>query len=123
ISEYGGKSTRYAPYYGRGFVQLTWSYNYKKAGDIIGVDLVSHPERALELPIATTILFDGMLQGWFTGKKLSNYITATSCDYVGARRIINGIDRATAIAGYARSFEAALLAAQTAVGAPASVPV
>lgn len=30
--EYNGSSTRYAPYYGRGFIQVTWRDNYAKFG-------------------------------------------------------------------------------------------
>lgn len=111
IREFGGTKARYAPYYGRGFVQLTWKAGYAKAGKVIGVDLVANPDRALELPIATRILFDGMIVGWFTGKKLSDYIGGAKCDYVGARRIINGTDKAQTIAGYATAFEKALRAA------------
>lgn len=43
---------RYWPYYGRGYVQLTWQSNYQAEGDAIGVDLVSNPDRALESWIA-----------------------------------------------------------------------
>lgn len=43
---------RYWPYYGRGYVQLTWESNYQAEGDAIGVDLVSAPDRALEPWIA-----------------------------------------------------------------------
>lgn len=31
-TEYGGPSTAYAPYYGRGYIQLTWKDNYKAFG-------------------------------------------------------------------------------------------
>jgi putative chitinase len=113
IAEYGGAHARYAPFYGRGFVQLTWKANYEKASNAVGVDLVLRPDRALELPIATQILFDGMAEGWFTGKKLADYITdAGHCYYVNARRIINGTDRASQIATYAVAFEAAIEAAE-----------
>jgi hypothetical protein len=44
----------------------------------------------------------------FTGKKLADYITKNRVDYVGARRIINGTDRAKLVAGYARAFRDAL---------------
>jgi putative chitinase len=111
IAEYGGKSARYAPYYGRGFVQLTWEANYAKAGKIVGVDLVKSPDRAMELPIATVVLFDGMIDGWFTGKKLGDYIKGILCDYEGARKIINGTDKAATIAGYAKTFQRAIEAA------------
>ena len=30
--EYGGSSARYAPYYGRGFIQVTWEANYRSFG-------------------------------------------------------------------------------------------
>lgn len=113
IREFGrGKGMRYGTtYYGRGFVQLTWEANYRKASAVVGVDLVAHPDRALELPIAATIMFDGMIKGWFTGHKLADYIDGAKCDYVQARRIVNGTDRAVAIAGYAASFARALTAA------------
>ena len=94
-------------YYGRGYVQLTWLTNYKRAGDKICVDLVNHPELALNPTYAAQIMIAGMREGWFTGKKLSDYISAKA-DYVGARRIINGTDKAQLIAGYARQFESAL---------------
>lgn len=124
ISEYGGGSTRYAPYYGRGFVQLTWQANYLKAGKAVGVDLVASPERALELPIATAILFDGMLEGWFTNKRLSDYIHGAVCDYDGARRIINGTDKAATVAGYAARFELAIRSALTTLdGVPIGPPL
>lgn len=98
-------------YFGRGFVQLTHEANYRKAGAKLGIDLVANPSLALEPGTAATILCRGMIEGWFTGKKLSDYI-ATKADYVSARKIVNGTDRAVAIAGYAETFEAALRAAR-----------
>jgi hypothetical protein len=95
-------------YYGRGLVQLTWRKNYKICGDLIDVDLVHDPERALELGCAIPIMFKGMERGLFTGKKLADYFHGDVEDWVHARRIINGLDRAEAIAGYARLFYAAL---------------
>ena len=38
-----------AKYKGRGYIQLTGKYNYKKAGDALGIDLVNKPE-LLEKP-------------------------------------------------------------------------
>ena len=95
-------------YYGRGYVQLTWLTNYKKAGDKICVDLVNRPELALNPSYAAQVMIVGMREGWFTGKKLADYIKAGKADYVNARRIINGTDKAQLIAGYANQFEAAL---------------
>jgi putative chitinase len=101
-------------YFGRGFVQLTWIKNYKTMGNLLGVDLVNHPEKALDLRIATDILFEGMLKGLFTGRKLSDYFndkpeTKQNPYWLNARRIINGTDRAELIEGYGRTFYAALL--------------
>ena len=95
-------------YYGRGYVQLTWYENYEKAGKKVGVDLLNEPGWALSAPIAAKIMREGMIEGWFTGKKLGEYVGLRTADYVSARRIINGMDKAQFIAGYAVVFELAL---------------
>jgi len=97
-----------ARFKGRGFVQLTGRYNYIKVSNKLGVDLVGEPDKALELPIATKIMFQGMEEGWFTGKRLNNYFNDEKTDYVNVRRIINGLDKASLIAGYARKFYEAI---------------
>jgi len=51
-----------------------------------------------------------MKEGWFTGKSLEDYITLYKSDYTGARRIVNGTDRAKLIAGHAVEYDAALKA-------------
>lgn len=100
-----------ARFHGRGFVQLTGRRNYSKASEKFNVDMVASPELAKRLDLATNIMFSGMIEGWFTGKKLPDYIGPGFCDYRNARRIINGIDKAVTIAGYAMQFERALRAA------------
>jgi len=95
-------------YYGRGFVQLTWDYNYRKAGDKLGIDLYNNPDLASHNAIAAKILVRGMLEGWFTGKKLSDYFTGNKTDWVNARRIVNGLDKAEKIADHAVEFHSAL---------------
>lgn len=95
-------------FYGRGFVQLTWYENYEKAGKKLNQDFINHPEKVMELPNATKIMFLGMAGGWFTGKKLSMYFNETKEDWRNARRIINGLDRADWIAAYARKYYAAI---------------
>lgn len=99
------KKLRYFPHFGRGYVQLTWGKNYEKAGKKLGVDLVADPGLALDPVIAFKVMTFGMFEGWFTGVKLKNFIHGDKCDYVNARKIINGLDKAGVIAGYARSFE------------------
>jgi len=139
ITEYGGRSyfDRYEGrkdlgntvkgdgymYRGRGYVQLTGRRNYALASAKLGVDLVASPDRALEPTLAAAIMFLGMSEGWFTGKELGDYINAAGADYLNARRIINGTDRALMIAGYAEAFHKALVAAdRPETGIPASTP-
>ena len=50
--------------------------------------------------VALRALFDGMIQGVFTGRELAPYISAKVDDPVNARRIINGTDKAALVAGY-----------------------
>jgi hypothetical protein len=97
-------------YYGRGFVQLTWKFNYDKVGRALGLGngLLLHPEHALEPTTAYKIMSFGMRQGFFTAKKFSDYIHEQACDYFQARRIINGLDQAEKIQGYAQKLEAVL---------------
>jgi hypothetical protein len=97
-----------ARYCGRGFVQLTWKNNYRTMSGVCGVDLVAAPDRAMELPIATKILFHGMMNGTFTGKRLANYFAGSTEDWVNARKIINGLDKANAIADYGKRYYAAI---------------
>jgi hypothetical protein len=116
IKEYGStaylKSKPYWPYYGRGLVQLTWRDNYAKYG------LEKTPDKALEWESSLFVLFDGMTKGLFTGKKLDDYINDNKRDYINARRIINGTDRAKEIAQIADAYRTALIAAQDPVAPP-----
>lgn len=95
-------------YYGRGYVQLTWYFNYEIASKKIGVDFLNNPDLVMNKNHAVKIMVQGMKDGWFTGKKLSDYINQSKKDYLNARRIINGMDKASLIAGYAETFEKAL---------------
>jgi hypothetical protein len=104
------KNLRYYPWYGRGFVQLTWERNYIKAGNELGLDLTTDPDKVMEPVVSAKILVHGSAKGWFTGKKLSDYITLSKSDFVGARRIINGTDKARQIAKIARQYDADLKA-------------
>jgi hypothetical protein len=49
-------------------------------------------------------MFAGMRKGIFTGKKFADYFSANKTDWVNARRIINGTDKARLIAEYAQDF-------------------
>lgn len=139
ITEYGGRSyfDKYEPgtsighslgntvagdgyrFRGRGYVQITGRANYMKASVATAADLLADPDRALEPEIAAKIIVSGMTHGWFTGKKMADY----GHDYRQMRRVVNGTDRAELIAGYARTFEAALMTQKPPVEAPQPAPV
>ena len=120
ITEYGSQSylqgKPYYPYIGRGFVMITWEDNYRNASQQLSLtgtrDLVEHPELALDSLISARILFRGMAEGWFTGKKLGQYFNTAKDDPVNARQIVNGNDDDDLIASYHRDFLAALKAAE-----------
>jgi len=105
-------ATRYASdpngYYGRGYVQLTGIDNYRKASQLVGVDLVNDPEKATDPQIAAKILVVGMRDGMFTGQKLSDYVGNGKADFVGARQIVNDSDKSSAIAENAQRYLAAV---------------
>lgn len=99
------RNFRYYPYYGRGYVQLTWLANYKLFTKLLNIDLVNNPDLAMVPRTAFKILVYGFKNGSFTGKKISDYISGTKVDYLNARRCINIMDKASTIASYAESFE------------------
>jgi hypothetical protein len=104
------KNLRYYPYHGRGFVQLTWKANYVKAGKELGVDFVANPDQLLEPNNSAKILVKGSMEGWFTGKSIPDYITLQKSDFKGARRVINGTDKASQIANLAKRYDEILKA-------------
>lgn len=96
-------------YYGRGWVQVTHYDNYRRLSDIYNIDLLNSPDKALERPVAATLLVDGMKEGWYTGHNLYDYITSQNTDFIGARRVINGQDKAAVVSGYAMKFYEAMI--------------
>lgn len=101
-------------YCGRGYVQLTWRANYRRAGEKLGYPLEGNPELAMRKDIAAQIMRRGMEEGWFTGKAFSHFLPAdgpaNQAAFMSARRIINGRDKEALIADYAVEFQAALVA-------------
>jgi putative chitinase len=89
---------------GRGFVQITGRANYVKASKVVGVDLVSNPEKANNWEIAYTILVLFTKNGWFTGVSLGNFLKEKETDFYNARKVINGLDKAAQIETYAKEY-------------------
>lgn len=98
-------------FYGRGFIQLTWKRNYEAFSKILGVNLVSNPDLLLRPEISYRITAYGMQKGVFTGVKLGDHVNEFKKDYVNARRVVNGTDRAQLIATYASNIEKILISA------------
>lgn len=88
-------------WFGRGYVQLTHKVNYDKMGVT--------KSQALQKEHATRVLVDGMMDGVFTGKKLSDFVTIKASDFYNARKVVNGTDQARLIEGYAKKYDDALL--------------
>lgn len=99
-------------YRGRGYCQITGRGNYLRFGDLLEIELIAQPHLALEPAIAYSVMSLGMTQGLFTGRHLNRYINHRICDYVGARRVVNGVDRAELIASYALAWEERLRVAE-----------
>ena len=110
---------RYYPWYGRGLVQLTWEFNYQKADDEAAAaglikpgEIMADPDLVMRPDIAAFILIRGMSEGWFTGVSLGKCLpmqgVATREQYMHARTIISGRDKADEIEDIAQVFERAL---------------
>jgi putative chitinase len=150
IEEYGkGEGMAYGKpdpetkqtYYGRGYVQLTWRDNYRKATKELGLkgdaDLEWHAAMALDPQIAADVMFIGMREGWFRSSSgrpetLYRYFNETTDDAYTAREIINGdktkvpswsngVSIGNLIKGYHQKFLKALQLAQ-AVAPPEPEP-
>jgi len=141
VEEYGkGQGMKYGSpdpktgqtYYGRGYVQLTWDTNYKRADDELELKDDSscywHAANALNPIIAAQVMFIGMRDGWFRSNSageretLQKYFNDTRDDPYGAREIINGdktkvpswsngVSIGNLIKSYHQSFLAALVPA------------
>ena len=102
-----------ARFKGRGYVQLTGRANYARASRELGHDFVARPDDAMIPLWAAKIARLGMAEGWFTSKRLGDYLPhgiGAFSQFSQARRIINGMDCAAEIAGYAATFQRALQA-------------
>jgi putative chitinase len=110
----------YYPYYGRGYVQLTWRANYVKADNKLGLKgaLIRDLDLALRPDIAAKVMRIGMIEGWFAGDKQGRHTlkrhlpdaVGTLAQFVSARRIINGVDDNLLIARHSMQFQNALTA-------------
>lgn len=101
-------------YCGRGFPQVTGKRNYALAEHTFGLAFVANPDIMLQPEPAGKVMAHFMRKGLFTGKRLEDYLPrrgpATLDQFIPARRIINGTDRARDVATFAMQFQDALIA-------------
>lgn len=98
-------------YYGRGHVQLTWLENYRDSSADAGVDLVANPDAMLDPVISARVLWRGLLDGRWNGRKQGLRYYLDRGDVMQARRTVNVMDKAAEIAGYHAHFLGAISAA------------
>jgi len=75
-------------WFGRGHIQLTHESNYRKFG-------ITNPNDALKMDVSARVAVEGMRDGKFTGKKLSDYQfpeALSAPPSQNPRRIVNGQD-------------------------------
>lgn len=70
-------------YRGRGYIQLTWDYNYKTYGDLLNLDLLGNPDLALDPIVAADIL-----ACYFYENHLD--LLCRRQDWVAVRAVVNG---------------------------------
>ena len=79
----------YTGFYGRGYVQLTWNYNYQQFSTLLKTDYYNNPDFALDSKQAARIMAYGFKNGSFTGKQLELFVNSSSSDFMEARRVLD----------------------------------
>lgn len=79
---------------GHGYIMITGYNNFKWASELVGIDLIEEPEKALIPEISYEIMHYGLMNGKFTGKKLTDFWIDEKrelFDHYDARKCVNGI--------------------------------
>lgn len=78
-------------YYGRGPIQLSWNYQYKAAGEFLGIDLWSDPDRVAR---DSTVAWGTALWYWMTqpgeSKQAAHAALRSGAGFGATTRAING---------------------------------
>lgn len=107
-------------YHGRGYMQLTWWYNYATAGAGLnrGLEFLFNPDLVKQPEISYAIMSHSMRtgHGFANGRKFVDYFSSNITNdeeskmaYQRARAMVNVNDRAIEFADYAKKFEKILL--------------
>ncbi|XP_055544932.1 uncharacterized protein LOC129730010 [Wyeomyia smithii] len=87
--EVNGAAQEYDPYYGRGYIQLTWRYNYEAASrDLFGNDkLVENPNL-----VSSSVEMSMLVSVWFWEKRVRPQAAAFRNFYLTTKAINGGIE-------------------------------
>jgi hypothetical protein len=87
IKEFGSeaylRAKKYFPFFGRGYVQITWEENYRHYGQLLAIDLVGEPDRALNPNVAASIL-----AAYFREHHIQ--VAAGAKNWTRVRELVNG---------------------------------
>lgn len=81
--ELAARQAHYAPYVGRGYVQITWKRNYEIYGRKLGIGLVGTPDLAMDPHVAADILVE-----FFKDNGVDK--AALACNWRKVRMLVNG---------------------------------
>lgn len=122
---YGGRLGNTKPndgwlFRGMGLVQATGKDNARRATTRLrelgyltrDQDLVATPTLMLDPDVSAAMLFVGLGEGWYTGKRLSHYFGGGLDNPIGARAMVNSDPNGGAIAVIHQAFRAAFKAAE-----------
>lgn len=118
-----------AIYHGRAYVQTTGESNYEMAEKVLRSEYpevverfekrtgkkfdltagdqpndMADPDNLLDAEIAYYAMSVSVRKGLYTGVGLGRFINGAKCDFINARKVINGLDCAAAVADYAAKF-------------------
>jgi len=76
---------RYYPFYGRGYIQLTWESNYRTYSEALGVDLLDNADLAMDPSVAAKVFAAFFAQSGAAA-------AAERHDWAECRRLVQGAD-------------------------------
>lgn len=94
-------------WWGRGHTQNTWKANYQRIDDAFQLNgkLLRDPDLLLrDYELSVLVSVAAMQRGWYTVYTLDRWIGDRTVDLIGARRIVNGTDKAEKIAHLAAKY-------------------
>lgn len=79
------QNLRASGFHGRGYSGLRGKDLYIGMSQIVGQDLVNNPAKLSDPQVSYNVFIEGVMNGLFTGKRLTDYINAQQSDFYNAR--------------------------------------